>query len=55
VDESVVEGGLDVADTEAVFGLLGGTNLGGTVVGDLLFLCFGSFGRDLLLLCLGLY
>lgn len=55
VDESVVEGGLDVADTEDVFGLLGGTNLGGTVVGDLFLLCFGSFGRDLLLLCLGLY
>lgn len=55
MDESVVEGGLDVANTEAVFGLLAGTNLGGTVVGDLLFLCFGSFGRDLLLLCLGLY
>jgi hypothetical protein len=54
VDEGVVEGGLDVADTEAVLGLLGGADLGGTVVGDLLFLSFGSFGRLLLLCCFGL-
>ena len=45
MDERVVEGRLDVADTENVLSLLASADLRGTVVGDLLFLGFGSFDR----------
>jgi len=45
VDEGVVKGGLNVADTEDVLSLLASADLRGTVVGDLLFLGFGSFDR----------
>jgi len=37
VDEGVVEGGEDVADSEGVLGLLAGAGNRGTVVSDLLF------------------
>ena len=55
VDEGIVEGGEDVADTESVLGLLSGSNSGRSVVSDLLFFsaffALSSFGC-LLLLCL---
>jgi hypothetical protein len=54
VDEGVVEGGLDVADTEHVAGVLGvGADLGWTVVGDLCFLN-GGFTGGFSFLCFGL-
>ena len=40
MDEGVVEGSQDVADTEGVLGLLAGTGNGGSVVSDLLFFTF---------------
>lgn len=51
VDEGVVEVGLQVAHAKDVLGLLGLAQLGGTVVGNLLFL--GLALGDLLLLSLG--
>jgi len=54
VDEGVVEGGLDVADTENVAGVLGvSADLGWTVVGDLGFLN-GGFTGGFSFLCFGL-
>ena len=50
VNESVVERGLDVADTEDVLSVLAGLSVGGTVVGHLLLLGLIST----LLLCFGL-
>lgn len=46
VNESVVEGSLDVANAEDVLGVLAGGSLGGSVVDDLLLL-----GNVLVLLC----
>ena len=50
MDEGVVEGGQDVADTKCVFGLFSGSSNGGSVVRDLLF--FGAFFTFLSLLLL---
>ena len=49
MNESVVESGLNVADTEDVVSILAGLSVGGTVVGNLLLLWLVS-----LLLVLGL-
>ena len=38
MNEGVVEGGLDVANTETVLSILAGTNVGWSVVGNGLFL-----------------
>lgn len=54
MDEGVVEGGLDVADTEHVASVLGvGADLGWTVVGNLSF-GNGSFTGGFSFLCFGL-
>jgi hypothetical protein len=53
VDESVIEGGLDVANTEAVFSVLAGSNVGWSVVGNGLFLD-GGFTSVGSFLCFGL-
>jgi hypothetical protein len=51
VDEGVVEGGQDVADTKYVFGLFSSASKGGSVVNDfLLFTTFLAFGGFVLLL-----
>lgn len=54
MDEGVVEGGLDVADTEHVAGVLGvGADLGWAVVGNLSF-GNGGFTGGFSFLCFGL-
>lgn len=54
MNEGVIEGGLDVANTEHVASVLGvGANLGWTVVGNLGFLN-GGFTGGFSFLCFGL-
>ena len=48
MDESVVESRLDVANTDAVFFILAGSKLRWSVVSDLFFFNFTSFGYLLL-------
>lgn len=54
MDEGVVEGGQDVADTKYVFGLFSSASNGGSVVCDFLFLGLVTLGTLGILLLLSL-